>query len=85
MKILKRSLDQGEEPDGDARFEGAVFGIYNKNSYSVTRKDQEDDSYPTDAEVMRVTADAAGLAETAAVLQAGTYLVKELTAPEGYL
>lgn len=25
------------------------------------------------------------LAETAAVLQAGTYLVKELTAPEGYL
>ncbi|MFQ9393333.1 MAG: SpaA isopeptide-forming pilin-related protein [Lachnospiraceae bacterium] len=78
-------MDQGEEPDGDARFEGAVFGIYNKNSYSVTRKDQEDDSYPTDAEVMRVTADAAGLAETAAVLQAGTYLVKELTAPEGYL
>ena len=85
MKISKRSLDQGEEPDGDARFEGAVFVIYNKNSYSVTRKDQEDDSYPTDAEVMRITADAAGLAETAAVLQAGTYLVKELTAPEGYL
>ena len=85
VRICKRSQDLSEETDGDARFEGAVFGIYNKNSYSVTRKDQENRSYLPDEEVLQITTDASGLAETDAVLQAGTYLIKELTAPEGYL
>ena len=35
--------------------------------------------------MLQITTDASGLAETDAVLQAGTYLIKELTAPEGYL
>ena len=70
------------DPQGDAALEGAEFTIWNKSGESVIVNGTE---YAKDAEIMTITTDSEGKAETAQVLPYGTYLIKETKASEGYL
>ncbi|MCD8336107.1 MAG: hypothetical protein LUD18_02330 [Lachnospiraceae bacterium] len=63
---------------------GAVYAIINKNSYAISVKGDTEKTYASGEEVMRITTNADGYAETGAVLQYGTYEVVEVTAPTGY-
>ncbi len=70
---------------GGASLKGAVFEIYNANTYSVSvGKDAENAAAPGEL-VTTIVTDEKGNAETTAdALQYGTYRVAEKTPPEGY-
>lgn len=85
IRIRKVSKEQGGLPDGDARLFHAEFSIRNISGYSVTTANEPDTAY-ADGELVDVdlTTGADGIASTSAVLQAGTYEIREKKAPFGY-
>ena len=82
IKVQKFDAEhRNADKHGDATVEGAVFSVVNKSAHPVvvsgTRVNVGD-------EVMRITTDANGVATTGNVLPMGTYVVKEVSVPEGY-
>lgn len=86
VRLKKEDKEQGTA-QGDATLAGAEFSICNANDYNVIRADDPGRTYRTGEEVCRIRTDKTGMAQTPeeAFLQAGTYTVKEVKAPEGYL
>ena len=84
VKIYKRDADtKGTAPQGDATLKGATFEIVNKSGYAVLVNGTE---YADGKVVKTITTDDKGYAATGAKeLQVGTYLIREKTAPTGYL
>lgn len=82
--VDKTSADFGQDADGDAVFQGAVFSITSLNEETVTRFDQPGQAYAKNAEIATIISGDDGIARIGAVLQAGTYRITEKAAPEGY-
>ena len=84
VKIYKRDADtKTNVPQGDASLKGATFEIVNKSGYTVLVNGTE---YADGKVVKTITTDDKGYAATGAKeLQVGTYLIREKTAPTGYL
>lgn len=93
IRIKKEDKENGTA-QGDASLAGAEFAVYNANDYAVVRSDDTSVKYEKGQEVCRITSDEAGIARTPEIqvngatlqlLQAGTYTIKEVTAPKGYV
>ena len=84
VKVYKRDADtKNTTPQGDASLKGATFEIVNKSGYTVLVNGTE---YADGKVVKTITTDDKGYAATGAKeLQVGTYLIREKTAPTGYL
>ena len=84
VKICKRDADtKTNVPQGDASLKGATFEIVNKSGYTVLVNGTE---YADGKVVKTIITDDKGYAATGAKeLQVGTYLIREKTAPTGYL
>ena len=84
VKIYKRDADtKTNVPQGDASLKGATFEIVNKSGYTVLVNGTE---YADGKVVKTIITDDKGYAATGAKeLQVGTYLIREKTAPTGYL
>lgn len=84
VKVQKRDADtKGTIAQGQASLKGTQFQIINKSGYAILSKDKE---YKDGAVVMTITTDEKGYAATGKKdLQCGTYLIKEVGAPTGYL
>ena len=84
VKIYKRDADtKSNAPQGDASLNGAVFEIINKSGSAVLVNGTE---YADGKVVKTITTDVNGYAATGEKdLQVGTYLIREKTAPAGYL
>ena len=84
VKIYKRDADtKTNVPQGDATLKGATFEIVNKSGYTVLVNGTE---YADGKVVKTIITDDKGYAATGAKeLQVGTYLIREKTAPTGYL
>ena len=87
VKFNKFSLDMGKGngSSGNGTLAGAVYAVVNLNDFTVSSKNNVDISYAKNEEVTRVTTDASGHGEIGAILQAGTYRLKEVTPSNGYL
>ena len=84
VKVQKRDADtKGTIAQGQATLKGTQFQIINKSGYTILSKEKE---YADGAVVMTITTDEKGYAATGNKdLQVGTYLIKEVGAPTGYL
>ena len=84
VKVQKRDADtKGTVPQGQATLKGTQFQIINKSGYTILSREKE---YKDGAVVMTITTDEKGYAATGEKdLQVGTYLIKEVGAPTGYL
>jgi hypothetical protein len=84
LKISKRDADTADTiPQGDASLANAEFEIVNKSGYAVQVNGKK---YADGAVVKTLKTDEKGYAATGEKeLQAGKYLVREKTAPVGYL
>ncbi len=70
-------------PLGAATLEGAVFSVTNRSAHSVVVDGNE---YRPGQTILTIETDEAGIASTASnALPFGTYEIKEIEAPEGYL
>ena len=83
IKLVKEDSETGKTAQGDATFEGAVYGLYAREDI-VHPDGQTGVLYPAGTQVATLTTDADGNAEVAD-LYLGKYYVKELTPPVGYL
>lgn len=84
LQIEKWDIDLDKnETQGNATFEGAVFEISNMSNHAVL---VEGVLYETGTVVKTIKTDKKGLAKTSInTLPYGTYNIKEVAAPEGYL
>lgn len=84
VRIQKRDYETGKDvPQGGAGLEKAVFEIV---TLSEGPADVEGEEYEKDAVVMTIETDENGAAQTEnRVLPYGDYLIREVSAPEGYL
>ncbi len=84
VKVQKRDLETGEDhPQGSASLAGAVFEILNENPRPVL---VEGTLYEPGEVVLKLMADESGSVESSAdVLPYGSYLIREVNVPEGYL
>ena len=69
---------------GDATLGGAVFGIYNASGIEKVVKGHEQDLIANGSLMTKITTDNNGVAQCDAILEAGTYTIKEISAPDGY-
>ena len=83
IKIRKTDSKTGQTPQGDTSFAGAVFEVVNNNSYKVTAGKDRKKAFAKGETVTTITVDESGTG-TSELLQSGTYIVREKTAPEGY-
>lgn len=82
LKIQKRdNLTGSNKPMGSATLEGAVFEVYNKSAKDITYNGKR---IKVGELVDTITTDKNGVA-TLGNLPYGTYLVKEIKAPRGYV
>ena len=83
IKIIKKDSETGSMPQGDAQLENAVYKVYaNEDIYNVAKTKK----YYSKGELVATrTTNAKGETEDIANLQLGKYLVKEETAPAGYM
>jgi len=85
LKLGKISAEQGNTPDGDATFKGAVFEVVNANDFDVVlNTDHETPIHPGEVATTITTGDDGTGQTTGNLLQTGKYTVREKTAPEGY-
>lgn len=83
VEVAKRSTDEFSTPDTDAEtfsYEGAIFGVYDAfdKAQAATAENPGDP-------ICNITSDASGIARTQIPVVPGTYFVKEMSAPKGYL
>ena len=82
INLVKQDSETGSTPQGDATFQGAVYGLYAREDI-VHPDGSTGVVYKTGTQVAKLTVDAQGNA-SAKNLYLGKYYVKELTAPAGY-
>ena len=83
IRLVKKDKETGSTPQGDATFEGAVYGLYAKAA--INHPDGKTGTvYAADAQVGTFRIDKAGNASLSD-LYLGSYYIKELTPPVGYL
>ena len=85
LKLGKISAEQGNTPDGDATFKGAVFEVINANDFDVVLNTNHGTPiHPGEVATTITTGDDGTGQTTGNLLQTGKYTVREKTAPEGY-
>ena len=72
----------GQQPQGEATFAGAMFQIINSSKNPVMVNGTV---YAPGSVVCELITDATGRAQTESIFPVGTYTIKEITPPEGYL
>ena len=85
IKIRKTDTQNGNLPQGDASWQGAVFEVVSQNSYRVTTKAAPQKSFGNGETVSLITIGSDGTGMTVDEIQSGTYLIREKNAPAGYL
>lgn len=83
IQLVKKDKETGSNPQGDAVFEGAVYGVYAREDI-VHPDGKTGVLYKAGSQVATMTVDKAGNASVED-LYLGKYYVKEITAPTGYL
>lgn len=83
IHLVKKDKETGDDPQGDATFEGAVYGLYARDDIEHPDK-KSGVLYKAGSQVATLTIDADGNAEIKD-LYLGKYYVKEITPPAGYL
>lgn len=83
IHLVKEDAETGEEPQGDAVFEGAVYGLYARENI-VHPDGKTGILYKAGEQVTTLKTDKEGKA-TVENLYLGKYYIKEITPPEGYL
>ena len=81
ISVYKRDARTNEVPQGDASFEGAIFGLYARENIINPANGQV--KFSQGSLVGNITTDARGYGEINNVLP-GKYFVKETKAPRGY-
>ena len=85
VKIRKADIESGiSQAQGNGSLAGAVYGIYNNSGSDVVRKEDLSLAYAHGMEVAQITTNENGEASLGAVLQAGSYVIKEISPSEGY-
>lgn len=72
----------GQHPQGEAIFAGAMFQVINSSKNPVMVNGTV---YAPGSVVCELITDATGRAQTESIFLVGTYTIKEITPPEGYL
>ena len=72
----------GQQPQGEATFAGAMFQIINSSKNPVMVNGTV---YAPGSVVCELITDATGRVQTESIFPVGTYTIKEITPPEGYL
>ena len=83
ITIIKKDAETGSTPQGDAVFEGAVYKVYAKED--IYNKAKTKKFYSNGDLVATRTMDENGETEDITDLPLGKYVVKEETAPIGYM
>ena len=83
ISLVKKDQETGSTPQGDAVFEGAVYGLFAREDI-VHPDGKTGVLYPAGTQVATLTVDAKGNAQVTG-LYLGNYYIKELTPPAGYL
>ena len=82
VSIEKYDAVTGQTAQGEATFAGAKFQVINRSANSVK---VDGKVYAPGAVICELTTDAKGIAKTGNIFPVGTYEIKEVTAPNGYL
>ena len=82
ISIEKYDAVTGQTAQGEATFAGAKFQVINRSANSVK---VDGKIYAPGAVICELTTDAKGVAKTGNIFPVGTYEIKEVTAPTGYL
>ena len=82
VSIEKYDAVTGQTAQGEATFAGAKFQVINRSANSVK---VDGKIYAPGAVICELTTDAKGVAKTGNIFPVGTYEIKEVTAPTGYL
>ena len=82
VSIEKYDSVTGQTPQGEATLAGAKFQVINRSTNSVKVGDK---IYAPGEVICELTTDAKGAAKTGNIFPVGTYEIKEITAPTGYL
>ena len=82
VSIEKYDAVTGQTAQGEATFAGAKFQVINRSANSVK---VDGKIYASGAVICELTTDAKGVAKTGNIFPVGTYEIKEVTAPTGYL
>ncbi len=85
VRITKNCIDMGPSTSGDASLGGAVYQIINNDTVDLTRKENPGAGYAPGQEMARITTGDNRIAEIGPVLQAGKYIIKEISPSPGYL
>lgn len=81
LRILKRDAE-----DSSKKLSGAVFEVLDDTGTDPGAFDEKDQPVKgSDGKPVRLTTDADGKAETSSALPVGTYYIREIAAPEGYV
>jgi uncharacterized surface anchored protein len=83
VNLIKKDKETGSVTQGDATFEGAVYGLYAREDI-VHPDGKTGVLFKKDEQVAALTVDANGNASIGD-LYLGRYYIKEITAPTGYL
>lgn len=83
IQLVKKDKETGTETQGDASFEGAVYGLYAREDI-VHPDGKTGVVYKSGSQVATLTTDKTGKASVSD-LYLGKYYVKEITPPTGYL
>ena len=83
IHLVKKDKETGSIPQGDATFEGAVYGLYAREDI-VHPDGKTGVLYPAGSQVASLTTDEKGNASVEN-LYLGKYYIKEITPPTGYL
>lgn len=83
IHLVKKDKETGRNPQGDATFEGAVYGVYARENI-VHPDGKTGILYKAGSQVATMTVDKKGDASVED-LYLGKYYVKEITPPTGYL
>ena len=82
VAVEKYDAVTGQTPQGEATFAGAKFQVTNNSAGSVKI---DDTIYAPGEVICELTTDDKGYAQTENIFPIGTYTIKEVEAPEGYL
>ena len=82
VSIEKYDAVTGQTTQGEATFAGAKFQVINRSANSVK---VDGKVYAPGEVICELTTDAKGVAKTGNIFPVGTYEIKEVTAPTGYL
>ena len=82
VSIEKYDSVTGQTPQGEATLGGAKFQVINRSANSVK---VDGKIYAPGDVICELTTDAKGAARTGSIFPVGTYEIKEVTAPTGYL